>query len=428
VTLLALGGSDCEAIRDAVLGQPANSLSSLAYVAGAAVILRRGGPPGPALALAAVGVGSFLYHGPMPPGADAVHNGAIVALVVLTAAAAWHRRALPRPPVLAVVALAPAVVLNLLGRTGAPLCRPDSLAQPHAAWHVLTAVAAAAWLAGWPRRADLTSSTRTRFLQLLVVGLGVVAAGVLSGAQGAGATPSCLQPVGDRYEPGDEVTVVGYGCVRRPSHAAGDIPVVFGYLHVMPAEPCAGVSPTVYCNPTGLHRPQPLVDPASGIPVGQISLEESPHPWRGLRASLTFRIPADLAPGSYHILTCGQPCTADPQAYPTEPWPLYVGVDPPAGERPVHHWPLDDPAIALLPDDALVLGPDGDEATVAEVRAQLGTAAGPSERVETAARADDTPGGRTPLVVWIVAAALVLAGGGAVTRRGPPRKRIRPGD
>ncbi|HZM40324.1 MAG TPA: hypothetical protein VFB94_14475, partial [Acidimicrobiales bacterium] len=66
--------------------------------------------------------------------------------------------------------------------------------------------------------------------------------------------------------------------------------------------------------------------------------------------------------------------------------------------------------------------------TVAEVRAQLATAAGPSERVETAARADGTSGGHTPLAVWIVAAALVLAGGRAVTRRGPPRKRIRPGD
>jgi len=88
VTLLALGGSDCEAIRDAVLGQPANSLSSLAYVAGAAVILRRGGPRGPALALAAVGIGSFLYHGPMPPGADAG-----------TTARSWRwSSSPPRPP------------------------------------------------------------------------------------------------------------------------------------------------------------------------------------------------------------------------------------------------------------------------------------------------------------------------------------------
>jgi WD40-like Beta Propeller Repeat len=171
VTLLALGGSDCEAVRDAVLGQPANALSSLAYVVAAGVVVRRGGPRGPGLALAAVGAGSFLYHGPMPWGAEAVHNAAIVALVVLTAAAAWRRRALPRPPALAVVALAAAVSLNLLGRTGAPLCRPDSLAQPHAAWHVLTAVAAAAWLTRWPRPVDPPSRRRTRLLHLPVVSL-----------------------------------------------------------------------------------------------------------------------------------------------------------------------------------------------------------------------------------------------------------------
>jgi hypothetical protein len=48
------------------------------------------------------------------------------------------------------VALALAVVANVLSRTGAPLCRPDSLLQGHAVWHVLTAVGAALWLARWP--------------------------------------------------------------------------------------------------------------------------------------------------------------------------------------------------------------------------------------------------------------------------------------
>src|SRR4029453_11517443 len=48
VTLLALGGSDCETVRDALLGQPVNSLSSLAYVAAGAVVLWRGGAAAPA--------------------------------------------------------------------------------------------------------------------------------------------------------------------------------------------------------------------------------------------------------------------------------------------------------------------------------------------------------------------------------------------
>jgi hypothetical protein len=80
-----------------------------------------------------------------------------VALVALMAATAWRRRRLPRPPGLALVALAAAGILNLLGRTDAPLCRPDSLAQPHAAWHVLTAVAVAVWLTTWPRPAGTTA-------------------------------------------------------------------------------------------------------------------------------------------------------------------------------------------------------------------------------------------------------------------------------
>lgn len=253
-------------------------------------------------------------------------------------------------------------------------------------------------------------------LGLSAVCVGVVAAAaVLSVAQGAAAAPACLQSVRDRYEPGNEVTVVGYGCVREPSvRGARDLPVAFGYLHVMPPDPCADVDPTVYCNPEGYFRQAPPVDPASGIPLGQMVVEESPHPLRGLRVSLTFRLPRDLAPGTYYILICGQPCAADERAYLPFPWPLYVGVDPPAGERPVHAWPLDDPAVDLLPDDARLLGPDGDEVTVAELRTQSTVATEPG----------DDP---TRLILWIAATALVLPAGWAVSRVGPPRKRIRPG-
>lgn len=150
MAVLALGGSDCEALRDGLLGQPVNAVSSLAYVAAGLWVLRRGGPPGPALCLGLVGVGSVLYHGPMPRGAGLAHDGSIVALAGAVAVVAWRRRRLPRPPVLGVVALGAAVAVNLLSRTGAPLCRPSSLLQGHAAWHVLTAVAAASWLAAWP--------------------------------------------------------------------------------------------------------------------------------------------------------------------------------------------------------------------------------------------------------------------------------------
>jgi hypothetical protein len=45
----------------------------------------------------------------------------------------------------AVVAVAAGSACWLLGRTGGPWCDPDSPLQPHAAWHLLTAFALAAW-------------------------------------------------------------------------------------------------------------------------------------------------------------------------------------------------------------------------------------------------------------------------------------------
>jgi len=144
VHLLALGASDCETLRDGWLAQPVNTLSSVAYVVAGAYVLRRGGPRLPALALAAVGVGSVLYHGPMTPGAGLAHDGSIVALAA-TVPLAWRRHRLRWPSAAAVVAGGAAAAANVLTRTGAPLCRPDSLVQGHAAWHVLTALAMALW-------------------------------------------------------------------------------------------------------------------------------------------------------------------------------------------------------------------------------------------------------------------------------------------
>jgi hypothetical protein len=183
VVLLALGGSDCEALGDGVLGQPVNTLSSLAYVAAGAYVLRRGGPPGPAVALALVGVGSVLYHGPMPPGAELVHDASLAAVPVAAVAVVWRRRSFPRPPAAAIAALALGAVANVLSRTGAPLCRPDSLLQGHAAWHALTAVGAALWLARWPQAgAPARSDPRPSAGPVA----GAVAQGVLDAAQSPG--------------------------------------------------------------------------------------------------------------------------------------------------------------------------------------------------------------------------------------------------
>lgn len=199
--LVAMGTSDCEALRDAWLAQPANAWSSGAYLlAGGYLAVRhrataavaRATAPA-ALALGAVAVGSFLYHGPQPAWGDAVHDASIALLLgtlagrggaagpvsvrhrrrilfVVVAAAlvvavpgsvqAVHgalvgvvgistvrtvRRSGATPAVqVALVALAAGIALFAVGRTGGPLCEPRSLAQPHAGWHVATAIAAAA--------------------------------------------------------------------------------------------------------------------------------------------------------------------------------------------------------------------------------------------------------------------------------------------
>jgi hypothetical protein len=152
------------------------------------------------LSLIATGVGSFAYHGPMPPSAELAHDLPIVALflvvagrnlaalgvlgpraglglaVVATSAAgpllaarpgtsrllggvaaggalitaalvAQRRRGEPgrgsrREYWTALTLLGVGAALNALGRTDAPLCWPRSPIQLHAAWHLLSAAAA----------------------------------------------------------------------------------------------------------------------------------------------------------------------------------------------------------------------------------------------------------------------------------------------
>ena len=202
--------ADCEQVRSGWLGQPANAVSAVGYlVAGGWLLVwvcrRRAAPRRYwwfAAAVAANAVGSGLYHGPGWPGGGWCHDVAAVAVPVFVAAdglggiRGWDDRVItrvgltatavaaagalvrpastvllvgavtaavvaeavlvrrPRPDgggrvgqVVLVAALAVGMTAYLLGRTGAPLCRPDSLLQPHALWHLLTAVAMAAWAA-----------------------------------------------------------------------------------------------------------------------------------------------------------------------------------------------------------------------------------------------------------------------------------------
>jgi Ceramidase len=209
-----VGGSDCEHIGQGLLAQPANTLSSLAYVIAGALLLWR------ALALSrpraritltvfsltvvGVGVGSAVFHGPMPGWGRFAHDLSIAAVLAFiigygaavarsapvsaglaffgglvgasaVVLAVWPDASNALDAVLVVgavgaevaavrsragrdvgygrlwivgaAALAVGALLNALGRTDAPLCDPDSIVQLHAVWHVLTAFVL--WLYGW---------------------------------------------------------------------------------------------------------------------------------------------------------------------------------------------------------------------------------------------------------------------------------------
>ncbi len=85
-----MGGSDCEHIGQGLLAQPANTLSSLAYVLAGVLLLRRSlaGRSGArmmpmvyAVAVIGVGIGSAAFHGPMPAWGRFAHDLSIAAVL-----------------------------------------------------------------------------------------------------------------------------------------------------------------------------------------------------------------------------------------------------------------------------------------------------------------------------------------------------------
>lgn len=154
-----IGHTDCERVADTSLAQPVLAITSLAYVvAGVAVLcwtMRGRGVLAPAagVVLIAVGVGSFVYHGPQPTWAGAAHDWPIIALGVLCAVGFVRSvRSQRRLWMAAAGIFAIALLAYAAGRSGSPLCRPDSLWQFHGAWHVLTAAAAGCAAAAMGRR------------------------------------------------------------------------------------------------------------------------------------------------------------------------------------------------------------------------------------------------------------------------------------
>jgi len=85
-----VGGSDCEHIGQGLLAQPANTLSSLAYVLAGLLILGRAAVARPgarvapavyAVTVVGVGIGSAAFHGPMPAWGRFGHNLSIAAVL-----------------------------------------------------------------------------------------------------------------------------------------------------------------------------------------------------------------------------------------------------------------------------------------------------------------------------------------------------------
>ncbi|HEY5650216.1 MAG TPA: hypothetical protein VIW46_02120 [Acidimicrobiia bacterium] len=176
---------DCEAIGPGLLGQPVNAATSLVFVFVAVIVLLRRSDGWVAAGLAGTGVGSFLFHGPLAPGGEWIHDVTLAWLILVVGLRVRGMTDVGAPIGLAVIGpvfvVAPqfadpltvtllilvvfvlladrrdratllplgllglSAVIGRLGATGAPLCDPESWLQTHGLWHIGAAVAVGWW-------------------------------------------------------------------------------------------------------------------------------------------------------------------------------------------------------------------------------------------------------------------------------------------
>lgn len=181
---------DCEQVSTGWLLHPVNAWSSLAFVAAGVVVAARTSQRWIPWALAATGVGSFLFHGTELAGSEWAHDVSLAWLLAVAAGAATGRERLAGWPALgflgvafavlpgiaealsvaigivavgailsrdrrprtlgALALLAAGAVVSRLSVPGRPWCSPESLVQGHAVWHVAAAAAVAIWAIGLP--------------------------------------------------------------------------------------------------------------------------------------------------------------------------------------------------------------------------------------------------------------------------------------
>jgi hypothetical protein len=202
-----IGESDCETIGSGVFAQPINAVSSLSFsLIGLAAIWWATRVEGNerivrivfGVLMVFTGAGSMMFHGPQGPGSQFGHDvtflvtvwfvavintaeanrwqrsvewgtfiaGSIVLSLALVLSPGWtnvlmvatvislvvsdvvlHRNGRVRTwwYVVSLVTITVAVAMFLLGRSGAPLCDPDSVFQGHGLWHMLAAISLGAY-------------------------------------------------------------------------------------------------------------------------------------------------------------------------------------------------------------------------------------------------------------------------------------------
>ena len=199
-----VAAADCERCRRGLVGQPVNTASSLSFVVAGLLSVRSAATGSPTdtaqaavgWAAVAAGLGSVAYHGPGTAAGRYVHDAALLGLLGTVAVADASMVAGRRPSARLIASVVPVVLVAArprwsmgsqlalgvvavgaeatrfslrpargsarrrriveaavaaagaaahgLGRTGGPLCNPESRVQPHALWH--GSIAVAVWL------------------------------------------------------------------------------------------------------------------------------------------------------------------------------------------------------------------------------------------------------------------------------------------
>jgi hypothetical protein len=212
-------------------------------------------------------------------------------------------------------------------------------------------------------------------------------AGVLALWAGpAAAGGGSLAPVQDRYEPGQEATLVGYTEGPAPDD------VFYAYLR-----------------PAGDDGSMPALDD-TGRYVGELVVRETTHrDYLRFRVSVTFRVPANFPAGQYELTYCDDPCTGTFLG-DLVPSPVSIGVSP---ARPVvRMWAPEEPEIANLGPTAVLVGP-GYQTTAGALRTPPTTVAAPLPAPAPAAVAPPAPASDDGDMALGLPIALVLASAGA---------------